>query len=87
MRIEIFSSGCVRCERLQRNIRSSLLENGITAEVIEVNDPDEMVSRGVRTVPSLIIDGKVMSEGRMLTIKELNGILRGILQAESLQKG
>ncbi len=76
MKIEIFGSNCIKCERMQRNVRNSLLETGLSAEVLEVNDPDVMTSRGVMAIPTLIIDGEVVSKGRLISIKELNGILK-----------
>ena len=76
MKIEIFGSNCIKCERMQRNVRNSLLETGLSAEVLEVNDPDVMASRGVMAIPTLIIDGEVVSKGRLISIKELNGILK-----------
>ncbi len=73
--IEIFGSNCIKCERLQRNVHNSLVETGISAEIREVKDPDELASLGVMTVPTLMIDGQIVSKGRNLSIKELNAIL------------
>ncbi len=77
MIIEIYGSNCIKCERLHRNVQNSLLETRISAEVREVNDPDELTAIGVTTIPTLIIDGQIVSKGRIVSIKELNVILKG----------
>jgi hypothetical protein len=38
---------------------------GIEAEILHVTDPREIVARGVMGTPGLVIDGKVVSAGRI----------------------
>jgi hypothetical protein len=38
---------------------------GVEAEVVHVTDPRELVARGVMSTPGLVIDGRVVSTGRI----------------------
>lgn len=64
-KIEVLGSGCANCNRLEANAREALTMAGVEAEVLHVTDPREIVSRGVMSTPSLVIDGKVVSAGRV----------------------
>lgn len=50
-------------------------ELDITDEVIHVTDMEEIMSLGVMSTPGLVIDGKVMSAGRALSVKEAKAII------------
>ncbi len=78
MKIEVFGTGCAKCERLERNVLNALTEKGMDADVEKVTDPDEMVSKGIMMTPALMIDGELVVAGRVATIKEINDILDGL---------
>jgi len=63
--IEVLGSGCANCNRLEANAREAVTMAGVEAEVLHVTDPSEIVSRGVMSTPGLVIDGKVVSAGRV----------------------
>ena len=63
--IEVLGSGCANCNRLEANAREAVAMAGVEAEVQHVTDPREIVGRGVMSTPGLVIDGKVVSAGRI----------------------
>jgi small redox-active disulfide protein 2 len=63
--IEVLGSGCANCNRLEANAREAITLAGIEAEVRHVTDPREIVGRGVMSTPGLVIDGRVVSVGRI----------------------
>jgi small redox-active disulfide protein 2 len=63
--IEVLGSGCPNCRRLEANALEAVKMAGVEAEVHHVTDPGEIVSRGVMSTPGLVIDGKVVSTGRI----------------------
>jgi small redox-active disulfide protein 2 len=63
--VEFYSSTCPNCRRMEANAREAVSKSGVEAEVTHVTDPVEIVSRGVMSTPGLVIDGKVVSTGRI----------------------
>ena len=63
--IEVLGSGCPNCRKLEANAREAIVMAGVEAEVLHVTDPREIVARGVMSTPGLVIDGRVVSTGRI----------------------
>jgi small redox-active disulfide protein 2 len=63
--IEVLGSGCPNCRKLEANAREAIAMAGAEAEVRHVTDPCEIAARGVMSTPGLVIDGKVVSTGRI----------------------
>ena len=77
MRIELFSTGCVNCRRLEFNLQQALSELGFEPEVIRITDIAEMEGRGLRSVPALAIDGEIVFAGIVPPVGELRALLSG----------
>ena len=58
--IEVLGPGCNNCKRLEANAREAVTMAGVDAEVIKVIDYARIMS-----TPGLVIDGKVVSYGRV----------------------
>jgi len=77
MRIEILGSGCVRCHGLEANVRKALEMLGKDAEVVDVTDIQQIMAYGVMATPALVIDGKVITTGRVLSPEEAKKAIVG----------
>ena len=71
MKIKILGSGCTSCSKLYENTKKAVEEAGIDAEIIKVQEYEEMLSYGVIKTPAVVIDEKVVSSGRVLKTKEI----------------
>jgi small redox-active disulfide protein 2 len=76
MRIEVFGTGCPKCNMLEANVRKVLKELGVKAEVVKVTSIDEMVERGLMTVPAMVIDGELVVAGRVPPTAEIRDLVR-----------
>ncbi|NYT11406.1 MAG: thioredoxin family protein [Methanomassiliicoccales archaeon] len=76
MRIEVFGSGCAKCKRLEKNVNKAVFETGIEAQVVKVQDIQEIIDRGVMITPALFIDGEPKAMGRVPSIDEITEMLR-----------
>ena len=63
--IEVLGPGCNNCRRLEAAAREAVVLAGIDAEIRHVTDYAEIAAKGVMNTPGLIIDGKVVSTGRV----------------------
>jgi len=71
MKIEIFGSGCTKCKSTEKIVRNIVEELGIQADIIKVEDLQEIVNRGVMMTPAVFIDGKSKIVGRIPSANEL----------------
>ena len=63
--IEVLGPGCNNCKRLEANAREAVEIAGVEAEIIKVTDYAEIAAHGVLSTPGLVIDGKLVSAGRI----------------------
>jgi len=75
MDIRILGASCARCRQLLANVERAVRELGIAAAVTKVDDIDEIIKYGVLTIPALVVDGKVLSAGRVLSAEGVKRLL------------
>jgi small redox-active disulfide protein 2 len=76
MKIEIFGSGCTKCKSVEKLVRNIVEELGIKADIVKVEDLQEIVNRGIMMTPAVFIDGEAKIVGRVPTADELKKLLR-----------
>lgn len=69
--IEVLGSGCQKCQYTEKIVREVVDAAGIEAEIRHVTDYAEIASRGVMSTPGLVIDGVVVSDGRVPTREQV----------------
>ena len=74
-RIKVLGSGCAKCKRLEENAIKAVEIKGTDDKVLHINDMVEIVSYGVMSTPALVIDEKVVSIGKILSTKEIEGLI------------
>ena len=75
MKIEILGTGCPKCKQLTANAEAAVKELNISAEVVKVTDIDKITDYGVMMTPALVVDGKVVSAGKILNKDEIKKII------------
>jgi small redox-active disulfide protein 2 len=75
-RIEVLGPGCQKCQHVEATVRAVVADRGLDAEIRHVTDPVEIAARGVMATPGLIVDGVVVSVGRVPTREQVDGWLR-----------
>ena len=71
MKIEILGTGCLKCTRLFENAKQAVSEANLEAEVLKVQNINEITNFGVMITPALVIDGEVKSTGKLLSPDEI----------------
>lgn len=73
--IEVLGLGSEKCETIVRSARSAIDHLGIDADVQKIEDVDEIIRRGVMMTPAVMIDGKLVSFGRVLQPDDVEELL------------
>ena len=72
----MIGTGCDKCDKLYGNTQEALTELGIEAQLEKVEDLLEIVKLGVMTSPSLMIDGKLVVSGQVVSKDKIKKLLR-----------
>ena len=74
--VKVLGSGCARCSALEAAVRAALAELGVDAAIEHVTDFMQIAAYGVMSTPALVVDGKVVSYGKVLKRDEVATILK-----------
>lgn len=74
--IEVLGTGCMKCKRLLKNVEKAVAETETEVEIIKIEDINAIMDRGVMLTPALIIDGELITSGRVPDVKEITGYLK-----------
>lgn len=64
--IKVLGTGCAKCNALEEAVHEALKELGRDEQVEHVTDFAQIAAYGVMTTPALVVDGKVVSVGKVL---------------------
>ncbi len=76
MSIQILGPGCQRCHTLEQNAREALSTLGMEADVEKITDMNAISDFGVMMTPAIAVDGELKEQGRVLSAKQVEEILR-----------
>lgn len=79
MEIKILGTGCPKCKRLEALTREVLEEMGVESTIAKVTDVAEIMSYDIVSTPGLVVDGKVVSSGRLPAKSEIRSLLEPFL--------
>ena len=74
--IKVLGSGCARCIRLTENAETAAKSLGIDYTIGKITDRAAIVDAGVMMTPALMVDGKIVSSGRVPSPDEIKPLLR-----------
>lgn len=75
-KIQILGTGCAKCNELTANAKEAAQQLGEEVEFEKVTTINEIMKFGVMTTPGLVIDGKVVSQGKVLKPDQITKFLR-----------
>jgi small redox-active disulfide protein 2 len=76
--VKVLGSGCAKCNQLEAATKEALEQLGMDTVIDHVTDFSEIAAYGVMTTPALVIDGKVVSYGKVLKTDEVVKILQKV---------
>ena len=75
MKLEILGTGCTKCKRLYERVQKAVSELGIEAEVLKVENIEDIINYGVMKTPALAVNGKVLVVGRIPKLDEIKTLI------------
>ena len=75
MEIKVLGTGGAGCRTLYETVTQAIAELGISAAIVKEEDIAEILSYGIMTLPGLVVDGRVVSAGRKLSLAEVKELL------------
>ena len=75
MNIKVLGAGCAHCEALLKATKEAVANKGIDAEIEYVTDLEKIMNYGVMSMPALLVDGKTVSAGKVLKVKDIEKLI------------
>lgn len=73
--VKVLGSGCAKCNELEANVKKALEQLNMDTTIEHVTDFNVIAGYGVMTTPALVVDGKVVSYGKVLKVDEVVKLL------------
>lgn len=74
--VKVLGGGCDKCNALESSVLEALKELGMDTTIEHVRDFAQIAAWGVMSTPALVVDGKVLSSGRVLSKDEAMALIR-----------
>ncbi len=65
LNIKVLGPGCANCRKLEEVAREAVALAGVEAQVEKVTDTEAILAYDVLKTPGLVINGKLVSSGRI----------------------
>ena len=77
MKIEVLGTGCAKCIQLEAVVKEAIAQSGQFVQLEKVDDIMKIMEYQVVSTPGLVIDGKVVSTGKVLSVDEVVALMNG----------
>lgn len=76
MEIKILGTGCASCKALYETVKQAVKDMNIDANIIKEEDLMAIMSYNIMTLPALVVNEKVVSKGKKLSVSEVKELLK-----------
>ena len=70
-KIQILGTGCPKCKTLTAHVEEAVKQLGLEATIEKVEKITDIMKFGIMTTPGLVVDGKVRSAGKLLSVEDI----------------
>ncbi|MGL4294046.1 MAG: thioredoxin family protein [Bacteroidales bacterium] len=75
MEIIVLGTGCAGCKNLYNTVEKAVAELNLDATLRKEEDLMKIMTYNIMRMPGLVIDGKVVSSGKSLSLSEVKELL------------
>ena len=79
MEIKVMGSDCANCKALYGTMSEAAKGLGIQDEVIYDTDIQHVIDMNIMRLPAVVIDGKVVSQGKKYSVPEAQELIKSQL--------
>lgn len=81
MEIKVLGTGsCGKCAALMKAVQTAVSELGTGSQVEEITDIEKIIEYGVMRTPAMVVDGEIISSGKIMSKEEIKTILKSYIQ-------
>jgi small redox-active disulfide protein 2 len=80
MEIKVLGPGCSNCKRLYAEVEKAVAQTAQPATITKVERMEDIVAAGILRTPGLVIDGRVVSSGRVPAASEIATMITTALE-------
>ena len=74
--IKVLGAGCKSCHEMYENVKQTVRNIGLNIEVEYITDMQIIMEYGVMSMPALVVNEKVVSQGKVLKETDIKKILK-----------
>lgn len=75
MKIILFGTGCDLCREIAGNIETAIAASAHDVDFEKTSDLAQMLSHGIQSTPAVVIDGRVVSVSKPLSVEEVIALM------------
>jgi len=79
MKTQVAGPGCPRCHEAEKNVREACAQLNLSADISHIYDVKEIAKLGIVFTPAVIVDGKIVTSGKIPTVEELKKLFAEIM--------
>lgn len=76
IQVEVLGTGCKKCQQLETNAKQAIADLNVEAEVLHIKDAIEIAKRGILSTPALMVNGKLVAKGKVMSPEEIKPFLQ-----------
>ena len=76
MDIKVLGPGCVNCTNLEERVKEAVNQLDMDASIEKITDYAIMMQYGMMGSPGLVINNKLVSSGKVLSVKQVIELIR-----------
>ncbi len=75
MNVKVLGKGCKNCDKLAENVKVAAEQLKLDVTVEKVTDLDTIIDYGAMKTPALVIDDKLVQQGKVLAPSQIRKLL------------
>lgn len=76
MKIQVLGTGCPKCKKLAEAVELAIKELGLDYDIEKITNINQIMAFGVMITPALVVNGKVVSSGKIPTTDAIKEFLK-----------